>query len=371
MRPAPRSWRVLMTADTVGGVWTYALELADALGRRGLEVHLCTMGRPLSTDQREDALSVPGLALHESRYRLEWMDDPWEDVARAGEWLLDVARRVRPDVVHLNGYCHGALPWPAPTLMVGHSCVLSWWEAVKGEPAPPRYQRYREEVARGLRAAGTVVAPTRAMIAALQHHYGPLRRARAIPNARARLGFAPAAKEPFILTAGRVWDEAKNVAALAAVADGLPWRVRVAGDAEHPEGGHRPLDGVEALGRLAPSELAAQMAQASIFALPARYEPFGLSPLEAAQSGCALVLGDIPSLREVWGDAALFVSPDALTDLKSSLKRLIEDVSLRRRYANRALSHARKYQSDLTADAYLIEYASLLGSGRVARATVA
>ncbi len=32
--------------------------------------------------------------------------------------------------------------------------------------------------------------------------------------------------------------------------------------------------------------------------LPARYEPFGLSVLEAALSGCALVLGDIPSLRE-------------------------------------------------------------------------
>jgi glycosyltransferase involved in cell wall biosynthesis len=329
------------------------------------------MGRPLTADQRADARTVPGLQLHQSHDRLEWMDDPWEDVARAGEWLLTQARLVRPDVVHLNGYCHGALPWPAPTLMVGHSCVLSWWEAVKGEPAPARYRRYREEVARGLRAAGRVVAPTRAMLGALERHYGPLARATVIPNARARLKFAPATKEPFILSAGRLWDEAKNVAALAAVAGALPWPVRVAGDAEHPNGGHRPLSALEPLGQLAPVELAEQMARASIFALPARYEPFGLSALEAAQSGCALVLGDIPSLREVWGNAAVFVSPDDLTDLKTILKKLIDDVTVRETFAQRALSRAGRYEADLTASAYLHEYASLLGSCRAALPTVA
>ena len=52
------------------------------------------------------------------------------------------------------------------------------------------------------------------------------------------------------------------------------------------------------------------IARAAIYALPAHYEPFGLSILEAAMSGCALVLGDIPSLREIWGDAAVFVHPD-------------------------------------------------------------
>ena len=52
------------------------------------------------------------------------------------------------------------------------------------------------------------------------------------------------------------------------------------------------------------------MGRAAIYALPARYEPFGLSILEAALSGCALVIGDIPSLREIWADAALFVPSD-------------------------------------------------------------
>ena len=41
----------------------------------------------------------------------------------------------------------------------------------------------------------------------------------------------------------------------------------------------------------------------------ARYEPFGLAVLEAAQAGCALVLSDIPTFRELWNGAAQFVPP--------------------------------------------------------------
>ena len=113
--------RVLMTADTVGGVWTYALELAAGLAQRGVETVLATMGAALADAQREAAERVPGLRIAESAYRLEWMDDPWDDVARAGEWLLRLRDRVQPDLVHLNGYAHGALDWGCP----------SWWRGTR------------------------------------------------------------------------------------------------------------------------------------------------------------------------------------------------------------------------------------------------
>ncbi len=226
---------MLMTADTVGGVWTYALELSRALATRGVSVTLATMGSPLSEAQWAEARAVPGLSVEQSTWQLEWMDDPWEDVKAAGDWLLELEARVQPDVVHLNGYCHGALPWKRKPLMVGHSCVLSWWEAVKGEQAPERYSRYRWEVARGLRAAGHVVAPTAAMLQALVTHYGPLRSAGVISNARRPEDFPPGnVREPLILAAGRLWDEAKNVSALEAVAPRLDWPVLVAGDTRAP-----------------------------------------------------------------------------------------------------------------------------------------
>jgi glycogen(starch) synthase len=354
--------RILMTADAVGGVWTYALELSQALGRRGATVALCTMGPRPSDAQRDDAARVDGLSLYESDYLLEWMDDPWDDVARAGGWLLDVASEVQPHVVHLNGYAHGALRFDAPALVVGHSCVLSWWEAVKGERAPARCARYQEAVAQGLRSAAAVVAPTRAMLCALERHYGPFPRGQVIHNARERVAFIPREKGPFILAAGRLWDEAKNVALLAEAAPKLPWPVRVAGDARHPGGGTSTLLGVEALGTLGAERLAEEMGHASIYALPARYEPFGLSALEAAQAGCALVLGDIPSLREVWGDAALFVSPDDAGALASALRRLVDAPELRASLAARARERARRYDAARMAHSYLDLYARVCGA---------
>ena len=126
-----------MTADGVGGVWPYALDLASALEARGVSATLAVMGPPLAADQIAEARGR-GVTAIEGGFRLEWMDDPWDDVAAAGEWLLALERQVSPDVVHLNGYCHAALPWSAPAVVVGHSCVRSWWRAVHGEDAPPR-----------------------------------------------------------------------------------------------------------------------------------------------------------------------------------------------------------------------------------------
>ena len=88
--------KVLMTTDTVGGVWTYALQLAHALSNYGVEVALASMGPEPSDRQRQQAREVPRLRLFESAYRLEWMDEPWDDVAAAGEWLLDLEQHVRP-----------------------------------------------------------------------------------------------------------------------------------------------------------------------------------------------------------------------------------------------------------------------------------
>lgn len=378
MSPLPSAPSVLMTADAVGGVWTYAVELCAALGRHGVKVALCTMGALPSEAQRQELAELPNVRLFESTYRLEWMDDPWDDVARAGEWLLEVARAVRPDVVHLNGYAHGALPFGAPVLMVGHSCVLSWFEAVKGEPAPERYDRYRAEVTAGLRAAHRVVAPTAAMLEALERHYGPLPMGRAsvIHNARERMPLplggegepgAASDREPFILSAGRLWDEAKNVAALAEIAHALPWPVRVAGETVHPSGGSgiglhggfRSDTRLQPLGRLDPLQLAEQMCRASIYALPARYEPFGLSVLEAAQRGCALVLGDIPSLREVWGDAALFVPPEDPRALRDAIRALIDAPSRLRSLATAARARASRYRAERMGALYLEHYAHL------------
>jgi hypothetical protein len=167
-----RGLSLLMTTDAVGGVWRYSLDLCRELSRFGVRTTLVCLGPAPHAEQRAEAELVAGLRLLELSESLEWMDDPWPGVARAGHYLQALAGEVRADVVHLNGFSHGALSFRAPTVVVGHSCVLSWWEAVHGEPAPARYATYRHMVAEGLRGASLVVAPSRAMQSALWRHYG-------------------------------------------------------------------------------------------------------------------------------------------------------------------------------------------------------
>src|ERR1043165_5513913 len=66
-------------------------------------------------------------------------------VKSAGDWLLHLASRLCPDVIHLNGYAHASLPWRGPILVVGHSCVFSWWQAVHGNEPDAAWHRYQRE----------------------------------------------------------------------------------------------------------------------------------------------------------------------------------------------------------------------------------
>lgn len=353
---------ILMTADTVGGVWTYALELARAVAAYDVSISLATMGARLTPDQRLDASQLDNVEIFESDYRLEWMDDAWDDVAEAGTWLWEIARDTRPDVVHLNQFAHGAAHWNVPCLVVAHSCVLSWHQCVRGQPAGAEWALYRHLVKCGLRAADLVAAPTGAMLDMVQCFYGPLKNTRVIANGRRCDSRTQVCKECFVFTAGRWWDEAKNVAAVAAVAPRLAWPVYVAG-LPHPSATTTDEEGpagVTFLGRFSSEQMQDAYRRATIYALPARYEPFGLTALEAALAGCALVLGDIPTLREVWGDAAVFVPPDDHHALAEAINGLIADPRRRSRLVAKARGRARQWNERRMAKGYLRAYRELL-----------
>lgn len=357
--------RVLMTADAIGGVWTYVLELSDALKPYGIEVYLATMGAPLSAQQKETINKRDNVKLFESSYKLEWMEDPWSDVDEAGKWLLDLEKALQPDIIHLNGYSHAVLPFQAPKLVVGHSCVYSWYHAVKYHAPHEAWHEYKRKVAEGLKSADLVTAPTNYMLSLLELHYGSFKSAGAVYNARRAKDFLPGIKEDVVLSAGRLWDEAKNVSMLAYIAPRLQWPVYMAGEKEDPEGRFvQFFDNVKLLGRLSSKELAGRMKRASIFALPARYEPFGLSPLEAALSGCALVLGDIPSLREVWQDAACFVKPDDYNALEKAINTLIDNEDLRMSNVKKVRRRALYFTPERMAKGYLALYERLMARNK-------
>lgn len=345
---------VLMTAEPLSGLWTYAMELARELSAAGIEISLAVMGAP-SADQRAEAHKIPLLDLHHSRYRPEWADDPMRDIDLAGEWLLSLEEMLNPDVIHLNGYVHGALPWRGKVVMVGHSCLPAREEILGSKLPAAARQRYHAAVATGLRAADLVVTATRSLMSSLVDHYG-IEPGRVIRHGRNPAAFAPSEKEPLILAVGRLWDEAKNIAALDRIAPRLPWPVLVAGEQRDPTGGLVRFDKLSLLGRLPERQLAQWYGRAAIFTAPALYEPFGLAVLEAALSGCALVLNDLPSFRELWQGAALFVPPDDPDALAGSLTMLVHDRPLREAMGNAARNRAAGYGAKAMAEAYRTAY---------------
>lgn len=342
--------KALISTDTVGGVFSYTAQLAAALEAAGDDVVVATMGPPLRRSQRE---ALPA-RVHESGFRLEWMKEPWAEVAAAGAFLLALEEEERPDVVHLCSYAHASLPFQAPKVLVAHFCVLSWWRAVHGAEAPHSWNRYRAEMAAGLESADAVVAPTAAMLQELErdHVLNP-GTAQVIHNGAPTLqptgpGAPSGGRKPFVLGSGRVWDLAKNLAALDMAAEELAWPVVVTGDLGDSDLPQHALS----TGVLGDARLARLRREAPIYAAPAFYDPFGLGILEAARDGCALVLGDVPSLRELWEDGAIFVDPRDPRALHEVLACLIETPQLREDLAGRARSRASEYSLERTATAY-------------------
>ena len=361
-----RPLHVLMTADAVGGVWTYAQTLVDALAPRGVRFTVAVTGPPPSTACARRLLAHAHLTLAHRPYRLEWMPEADLDVARTGGWLLGLAARVQPDIVHVNGYAHAGLPFGVPAIVVAHSCVCSWFTAVKEMSAPVEWRPYRARVAAGLQAAAAVVVPTRTMRAALEREHG-YPDALIVPN-----GLPPRrrttlrlAKSPLVLAAGRLWDEAKGLAILDAAAHGSPWPVYAAGDLQRPDGTLDAPRHMHALGALEPDAMQGWMDRASVFAHPARYEPFGLAPLEAARAGCALVLGDIPSLREIWGDAAVYADPTSAFQLREAIAALAGDAARRERLARAAARRAAEFTSERMGRQYDALYRQLVSGAPV------
>ncbi|HWL53696.1 MAG TPA: glycosyltransferase family 4 protein [Chthoniobacteraceae bacterium] len=349
--------KVLMTLDPLGGVWTYGMELTRALGSLGVEVILASMGGPLSDAQRQMVACLPNATLHESVYRLEWMDEPWRDVDKAGEWLLALAERHQPDFIHLNGYVHAALPWQRPVCVVAHSCVCSWWKSLFGTRPPAQFNTYRDRVQEGLSAAHRIIAPSGAMLRALSGLWEiDCGRTGVIWNARDPDRFEPQRKSPVIFAAGRLWDPAKNIELLERIAPDLAWDVIVAGQARSPSGVEPSICNLYRIGSIGPEEMSRQLSRSAIFASPARYEPFGLSVLEAALSGCALVLSDLPTFHELWGDAAVYASPHDPDQWKTALERLISNPFRRQRLGVAARHHALRYAPEAFARGYLDAY---------------
>ncbi len=340
MTVSARTNHVLISTDAVGGVWTYSLALARGLTAAGLRCTLAVLGPAPDAGQLVDA---GGLRVVTTGLALDWTVDEHPALDAIADGLAACARAHGATSVHLHAPCLAARRWHVPVVAVAHSCMATWWDALRGGPMPPEIAWHAQASLEGLVRADRVVAPTAAFAVQLRRCYGLSRTIDVVHNGVADTPAGATPRQDHVLAAGRVWDEAKNMAVLDAAAGMMRTKVHVAGPLAAPGGGSATATHLRLLGRLAPDSLRTAMAQAAAFAAPARYEPFGLSVLEAAQAGTPLVLADIAGFRELWDGAALFLPADNAPAWAGALDALVADPARRAALGGAAQARAARY----------------------------
>lgn len=344
-----------MTCDAVGGVWQYANDLARGLASEGAEVVLAVLGPgalPIEV--------VAGVTVVDTRLPLDWLASGPDQVLAAGRALAALATRHRADLVHLNSPTLAAAdPFPAPVVTVAHGCVGTWFAALSEAPSDD-LAWHEELVRKGLHAADAIAAPSASYAALLQRHYGLQALPKVIFNGR-----SPAAGDSHdggdhVLTAGRLWDRAKNTSLLDEVAALLPVPLRAAGPTTGPRGDAIAPEHLQLLGTLSEGALFAEYAQALIFVSAARFEPFGLAVLEAAQAGCPLVLSGIDTFRELWTGAALLVPDNDPAAYAAAIERIRIDPALRAHLSDAARLRASRYSVEAMTAGTLELYGTVL-----------
>ncbi|ESR25304.1 Glycosyltransferase [Lutibaculum baratangense AMV1] len=359
----PPVGRVLLTTDAVGGVWQYALDLARFYCRHGVEVVLAVLGPEPSQDKRTEAGLVGGLDLRVTGLPLEWMGPSPNELTEAARELSRLATDSGADIAHVsNPALIAGAGWTVPVVATLHSCVGTWWQAMRpDEPMPDDFRWRVDRIGAGLAAATLATAPSGAFAGDAARIYRGVD-FRVIHNGRDGTAFSRL-DMPRIgaFTSGRLWDEAKNVRVidLAAREFGLP--IFAAGPLEGPHGVAQLFPHLQVLGPLPNVKVRQRLATTAVYVSTAFYEPFGLGVLEAAQSGCALVLSDIGSFRELWGGAALFVDPHQPGAVAEALNTLSRDEKMRRKLATAAQERAGRYTTKRMAMQTLAAYAEAMG----------
>ncbi len=289
--PVHFSWgllvHILVTTDTLSGVWNHTRELVTGLIGRGVRVTLVSLGEIPMPQQTLWMESLAGLDYRPTAFRLEWMQDGEWDLKDSSAYLTTLVHEVNPDLLHLNHVCYGSLPVTVPRIVVANSDLIGWWKAVHGrEPDDGHWLRwYREVMTWGLSQASIVVAPSAWMLDALHASYLRPASEVVIYPGRNPLFFNPyVTKEESVLAVGRLLDAGKQVSLLTQRSHPMP--VCIVSDEAPGVAARSPIRAdvklavadvnVALRGPQNETQMRNLYSRASIFAATSRYEPFGL-----------------------------------------------------------------------------------------------
>jgi glycosyltransferase involved in cell wall biosynthesis len=163
-------------------------------------------------------------------------------------------------------------------------------------------------------------------------------------------------------TAGRLWDKGKNAATLDRATAKLSIPLYAAGPTIGPNGDSITLEHARGVGNLDEKQMGRWLASRPVFVSAALYEPFGLSVLEAAAAGCALVLSDNSTFQELWHGVAAFVDPMDADGFAETISLIVRDDFARAEMGRRAQQRAAQFTVEAMAGKMAAIYDKLAGA---------
>lgn len=322
--------RILFTADPNGAGWSFTASLARALSRREEDILVMAFGAEPTPGRRME-MEADGVRLVTIPISGPTTDPMFIQAARQA--LQMMVQEWDPAVVHIDRCSFGDLDLEVPKVL-----------SVAADKTA-RVSRGRGPARKGLLGADAVVSPTRTLAEEISRRF-EYRRPVSVIQPGLEMGDQPVSfgaspsKRSGVIFYGRTDEKADGFDLLleATRQMGGDVQLRIGGEGNRP-----PLPGwVTDLGFCGAEERATQFGHAQIAVLPSRDEPFGLLSVEAALSGCALLLSDTPAYRELWHGAAVLVKSEDPAALAEGLRSLMLDTRRREECARlcraRALS---------------------------------
>ena len=325
-------FKLLMTTDVKSEVWDYSLTLSRALLKHiNAEILMISLGGNPTDTQREELKDL-NIEFQFTDFSPDLFADieANPDILKMKSLFESTIKEFNPHIVHLNhGYPN--FDFNKPCVFACHGDLLNkkMWHSDTNRHGSLHQNllNYKQIINKNLNKSDIIIAQSRFIAECIIKTYNFRKGIKIIYNGIDYKPYSGMPETPTLLASGDLSDRSKNINLLLNIAYKLPDNIKIKIIGESLPDKKLPRN-VEFLGNLSGSELQEVYKNSSIYLALSSYEPNGLSSIQAAYSGCAILANDIPVFKELWGDCACIFEKDNVNSLMRCINNLVENRNL-------------------------------------------